>query len=167
MSAVSELSLRTAAAAGLLLVLASVPAASETASAEDKEAVIDYCLNISDKAAETRMSRQVAALKLLEEQIDTKLTELETRKSELKVWVERQEQLKSAAAGSVVAIYAAMEPEAAAKQMSSVDARLASSVLQQLKPKQASLILNEMKPEQAALLVKIIAAAAKQEAEPK
>lgn len=139
-----------------------VPASGEEVTAEDKEAVIDYCLNISDKAAETRMARQVEALKQLEGEIDLKISELEKRAAGVQAWVDKQERLQSAASAGVVEIYAAMDPEAAARQMSKTDPRLASSVLRQLKPKQASLILNEMKPEQAALLVKAIAAASKE-----
>jgi flagellar motility protein MotE (MotC chaperone) len=147
----------------IMLSLMHLPAASDTASAEDKEAVIGYCLNIADQAAETRMARQAEALKKLESEIDRKLSELEARRAELQGWVERQDQIQKAASDSIVQIYAEMEPEVAAAQIASVDTKLASSVLRQMKPKQASLILNEMKPEQAALLMKTIAAASKQE----
>ena len=129
----------------------------------EKEAVIAYCLNISDKAADAKMARQTEALKALEAKLDFKIAELETRRAEIQGWVEKQRQFQSAAETGLVEIYATMDPEEAAKQMANLDTRLASSVLRQLKPRQASTILNEMKPEQAALLVKTIAATAKRD----
>lgn len=141
----------------------SATALAESPPAAGSDAVIEYCLNISDKAADARAARQAETLKLLEAEIDKKLAALEARRAELQGWVEQQRQLQSAAAASLVEIYAGMDPEVAAEQMSKVDVRLASSVLRQLKAKQASLILNEMKPEQAAVLVKSIAAAMNQE----
>lgn len=154
--------LRAIIASGMMLLAANARAVAEDVTPEDKEAVIDYCLNISDKAAESRMARQVEQLKQLEGEIGLKLSELEKRQTELQAWVERQEQIQAAASAGIVEIYAAMDPEAAAQQMATIDSKLASSVLRQLKPKQASLILNEMKPDQAALLVKSIAAASKE-----
>jgi flagellar motility protein MotE (MotC chaperone) len=133
---------------------------------EEKEAVIQYCLNISDKAADARMARQAEILRTLEQKLEAKIAELETRRAEIQGWVEKQQQFQSAAQEGLVEIYATMDPEEAAKQMASLDTKLASSVLRQLKPRQASTILNEMKPEQAALLIKTIAATAKREEKP-
>ena len=130
---------------------------------KEKEAVIQYCLDISDKAADARMARQTEALKALEGKLEAKIAELETRSAEIRGWVEKQQQLQAAADAGLVEIYAAMDPEVAAKQMANLDTRLASSVLRQLKPRQASAILNEMKPEQAAVLVKVIATVAKRD----
>jgi flagellar motility protein MotE (MotC chaperone) len=152
---------------GAVLCLASGVAMAQPSTTSDSEAVIEYCLNISDKAEEARIARQEVSLKKLEAEIDRKLVALETRRTELQSWVERQRQLQSAAAASLVDIYAVMDPEVAAEQMANIDVRLASSILRQLKARQASLILNEMKPEQAAVLVKSIAAATKQETKPK
>lgn len=149
---------------GLAACLAtSAGASAESPPAAGSDAVIEYCLNISDKAADARAARQAETLRLLEAEIDKKLTALEARRAELQGWVEQQRQLQAAAAASLVEIYAGMDPEVAAEQMSKVDAGLAASVLRQLKARQASLILNEMKPEQAAVLVKTIAAAMNQE----
>ena len=135
------------------------PAATAAAANTESEAVINYCLNISDKARETRVARQAAAMKQMETELAAKIKELELRRQELQTWFEKQKGLQNAAEKSLVDIYAAMDSEAAAKQLAKLDPRLASSVLHQLKPRLASGILNEMKPEEAAKLVKIIAAA--------
>ena len=132
------------------------PAPAEQTEAD---AVINYCLNISDKAKDARAARQTAALKDIEAQVEAKIRQLDQRRDELKSWIEKRKSLQDAAEKSLVEIYATMDVEAAAEQMTKLDARLASSVLHQLKPRLASGILNEMQPEQAAKLVKIIAAA--------
>jgi flagellar motility protein MotE (MotC chaperone) len=136
----------------------SLPPAAETS-----EVVINYCLNISDKAAEARAAFQAAALKDMEERVKAKISELDLRRGELETWVKQQKALQQAAELSLVNIYAAMDPEMAAKQMTQLDPRLASSVLHQLKPRLASGILNEMKPDEAAKLVRFLAAAVEQE----
>jgi flagellar motility protein MotE (MotC chaperone) len=144
-------------------------ARAETAAPvrEESSPVIDYCLNVSDKAADSRVALQTATLKGLEGELDEKIKALEAKRIEVQAWVEKQQQLLTAAEAGLVEIYAKMDPEAAAAQLASVDTRLASSVLRQLKPRDASAILNEMKSGNAAELVKVIAAAAKQESKPK
>lgn len=130
----------------------------EIAAGRSVEDVIsEYCLNISDKAAEERAARQAETLKTLEVRLDDKIKQLEERRSELQGWVEKQEKLRSGAEKELVDIYATMDPEVAARQMENIDAKLASSILRQLKPRQASAILNEMKAEKAATLVKMLA----------
>lgn len=150
----------SAAAAAWANESATLPAAIATKAPDaESEAVINYCLNISDKAKDARAARQAAALGEMEAELESKIKELEQRREELQTWFEKQKGLQDAAERSLVDIYAAMDPEAAAKQLARLDPRLASSVLHQLKPRLASGILNEMKPEEAAKLVKIIAAA--------
>lgn len=139
-------------------------AQSEAPPDADSEAVIGYCLNIADKAADARIARQTATLKQLEARIQAKVTELQQHQKELEVWVEEQSQIRDAAETSLVEIYATMDPDSAAGQMNRLDPQLASSVLHKLKPRQASAILNVMKPDLAARLVKIIAAATRKEA---
>ena len=144
------------------------PAAVEQTTAEtDAEAVINYCLNIADKAKDARIARQMAALKKMETQVEAKIKQLDQRSDELRSWVERRQSLQDAAEKSLVDIYATMDAEAAAEQLTKLDSRLASSVLHQLKPRIASSILNEMESDQAAKLVKIIAAAGALEKEAK
>ncbi len=145
------------------VVASGVPLApsstEQTAASADSEAVLNYCLNISDKAKEARVARQMAALKEIEIQVEAKIKELDERRGVLKSWVEKRKSLQEAAEKSLVEIYATMDAEAAAEQMTKLDSSLAASVLHQLKPRLASGILNEMEPDQAAKLVKIIASA--------
>jgi flagellar motility protein MotE (MotC chaperone) len=137
----------------------TMPAPEQSEAAAEAEAVINYCLNISDKAKDARVARQTAALRDIESQVEAKIKQLDQRRDELKSWIEKRRSLQDAAEKSLVEIYATMDAEAAAEQMTKLDVRLASSVLHQLKPRLASGILNEMQPEQAAKLVKFIAAA--------
>jgi flagellar motility protein MotE (MotC chaperone) len=144
--------------------MAEAPAAHSASEKSENEAVLNYCLNISDQAAEARMAIQTERLKSLESKIDAKVKELDARQIELREWVEKQRQLQGAAESGLIEIYSAMDPEAAAGQLAALDVHIASSVLRQLKPRVASGILDEMKPEQAAELVRIIAAATAKEA---
>ncbi len=122
-----------------------------------------YCTNIRDKAADARAAAQAKQLTDLQQKIESKIKELEAREAEVKIWVDKQQQIRESATSSLVEIYAGMDAEIAAKQLSGLDPKLASSVIRQLKPRVASAILNEMKPETANMLVKTIASAAAKE----
>ncbi len=134
------------------------PAAEGTDA--NKEAIIEYCLNIVDEAKEARTALQMAKLSAMKDEIESRLKALEEKRIEVQGWVETQKKLRSEAESVLVEIYSGMEPEAAALQMATLDLRLATSVLLQLKPRVASTILNEMKPDKAASLVKAMASAA-------
>lgn len=121
-------------------------------------AIEEYCVAVSDAAAERRMFNQTAALKELETRMDEKIKRLEQEKNELEKLLARREELRNLARRELVEIYAVMDAEAASQQLAQLDIRLASSVLRQLKPRQASAILNEMNPETAARMAKLIAA---------
>ncbi len=156
---------KTLAVAFAATLVASVSVDAEPLAADpgpkelESDSVLNYCLNISSKAEETRLAQQVERLKALQVKLDVAIGELERRRLEVQGWVERQKELQDAAEGGLVEIYATMDPEAAAEQLSTLDIRIASSVIRRLKPRIASGILNEMKPQQAAELVRIIAAA--------
>lgn len=122
-----------------------------------------YCLDIVDKAADARVARQAVRLKELEASLESRIRELEQRRDEVRQWVEQQKKLLEAAEAGLVAIYARMEPEAAAGQIALLDSRLAVSVLHQLKPREASAILNVMKAERAAELVRLLIVAGRSE----
>jgi flagellar motility protein MotE (MotC chaperone) len=130
----------------------------EGAGGESATAVIEeYCLNIRDKAAEARGVWQAETLKSLEARLETKITELEARRLEVQGWVERQEAILKAANAGLVDIYAKMDPDAAAMQLSEVGRTTAVSILSQLSPRNASAIMNVMEPRRAAELVKALA----------
>jgi len=134
--------------------------AIEQATPEVRQAIEDYCLSISDAAAERRMATRTAALEKLEKQLEERITRLEEEKAALEALMAKREEIRNLAKKELVEIYAGMPPEAAAAQMEKLDIRLASSVLRQLKPRQASAILSEVEPQLAAQMMRVIASAA-------
>jgi flagellar motility protein MotE (MotC chaperone) len=146
--------------AAVILVLADTTAASAN-EAEIRKVIEEYCVAISDMAAERRMATQSAMLKELEARVEDKIARLEQKKGELETLLKRREDLRGLARQELVEIYAGMEPEIASIQLEKLDVQLASSVLRQLKPRQASAILNEMNPDFAARMAKTIASAAR------
>lgn len=160
---------RMLAVALLLIVLGpqsagaseSNPPTRESSTGQDRiDAIIaEYCLNIADRAADARIAWQTEKLNMLFSDVEAKIRLLEDRRIEVQAWVEKQQQLMSAAEAGLVEIYAKMDPDAAASQLATLDTSLSSSVLRQLKPREASAILNEMKPDEAAPLIRILAAA--------
>lgn len=125
-----------------------------------RQAIEEYCVTVSDAAAERRMFNQTAALKELETRMDEKINRLEQEKSKLEALLKRREDLRNLAKRELVEIYAVMDAEGASQQLAQLDVWLAASVLRQLKPRQASAILNEMNPDTAARMAKVIASAA-------
>lgn len=116
-----------------------------------------YCLNIADKAADARIAWQVKRLNELEAKVKARIAELETRRDEVKVWIDRQNSLLESAEKSLVEVYSKMDADAAASQLAALDMRIAASVLHQLKPREAGAILDVMKTDTAADLVRMIA----------
>lgn len=137
-------------------VLAESSHGSDTAP-DIQKTVEEYCVAVSDAAAERRTARQALALQELRSKVEERIARLEQAKTELEALIKRREDLRALADQELVGIYAGMAPETAAAQMEKIGPTLAASVLRQLKPRQASAILNEMKPELAARLVNIIA----------
>lgn len=133
-----------------------MPGSDDDSPAIEK-VIEDYCVAVSDAAAEQRTARQALALKELSARVEDRITKLERAKADLEAVIKRQEALRILADQELVGIYSGMTPETAAAQMEKIGSPLASSILRQLKPRQASAILNEMKPDFAAQLVKIIA----------
>jgi flagellar motility protein MotE (MotC chaperone) len=64
-----------------------------------------------------------------------------------------------AANDNLVAIYAKMQPEAAAIQIAAMDDPMAAAILGKLKPGAAGAILNEMEAERASRLAVLLASA--------
>lgn len=132
----------------------------DQATPEVRQAIEDYCLSISDAAAERRMATQTAALEKLEKRLEERMSRLTEEKSALEALIAKREEIRNLAKKELVEIYAGMPPEAAAAQMEKLDIRLASSLLRQLKPRQASAILSEVEPELAAQMMRVLASAA-------
>ncbi len=118
-----------------------------------------YCLNIADAAADARAAWQARKLRELEEQVEARLALLEAKQAELADWVRRREALLASAEEGVVAIYGRMRPDAAARQLTSMEGDVAAAILAKLNARVASAILNEMEPARAAGLADTISGA--------
>jgi len=147
----------------LLLLWATCALASESTQGSDEDnttkAANSYCLNIADKAADARIAWQMKRLNELQAKVETRISELEQRQSEVKSWIDRQQALLESAEKGLVEIYSTMDPDAAADQLAALDIRIAASVLHQLKPREAGAILDVMRTDRAAELVRMLASA--------
>ncbi|WP_157016395.1 MotE family protein [Mesorhizobium xinjiangense] len=153
-------------AAGLAVGSAGVSptlAQVKDATLEMTDEVRAFCSNIADAARDRRYAVQAGQLEDLKKEIDARMTELETKRSEYEQWLERRNKVIEQAKESLVGIYAEMRPDAAAERMEAMDAALAAAILMKLKERQAGGILNEMAAPAAARLTGVIAAVAKPE----
>jgi len=133
-------------------VSAAAPAASESKNNADL-----YCRNIANAAADARYARQVDALAAMKKELDERIAALEKKRAEYEEWVKRREDIIKRADDGVVAIYAQMRPDAAAKQIAIMDEGAAAAILSRLNPRTASAILNEMEAPTAARLTDVMA----------
>jgi flagellar motility protein MotE (MotC chaperone) len=133
------------------------------AGAPDKSAdggLARYCANVATAAAEARIAWETRRLTELEGQIKQRIAELEKKEAEARDWVTKRQTLINSASDEVVAIYAKMEPEAAAAQLASMDDAMAVAILGKLTAHAASAILNEMEAAKAGRLTAIMSGAA-------
>ena len=138
----------------LLLSLAA-PATARTAPDD----VMRYCANIRDEAREARYALLDERIAAARAELAAERDRLVERTAELTEWTERRERFLALADERLVAIYAAMRPDAAAEQLSLIEPIVGAAVLVRLKPRQASAVLAAMPTERAAELASIIAAA--------
>ena len=73
-------------------------------------------------------------------------------------WIARRDEAMKAVNDDVVAIYAKMEAESAARQLSTMDDRTAVAILGRMKPNAAAAIFSEMQADRAGRLSTLIAA---------
>jgi flagellar motility protein MotE (MotC chaperone) len=132
-----------------------VPAITPDKSAESD--IARYCANFAPLAAESRMAYQTKLLIALEAEVKKRISELETQEAEARDWVTKREALLKSANEDVVAIYAKMEPEAAAAQIGAMGDAAGAAILVKLNPRAAGGILGEMDAEKAARLTNLIA----------
>lgn len=135
------------------------PAADKSADAKAGD-VSRYCANVAPVAAEARNAWETRRLNELDAEIKQRIADLEKTEAETRDWVSKRETLLNAASDDVVAIYAKMDPEAAAAQLAIVDEPIAVSILHKLKAGAASAILDQMEAARAARLTSLILAAA-------
>lgn len=112
-----------------------------------------YCDNIAAVAAEARFAWQTKKLNELQAQVAARVAELEKKQAALEASLARRDDVMKRTAATLITVYAKMEPDAAAAQLSLLEDMTAAAVLAQLPPRQASAILDEIKPERAKDLV--------------
>jgi len=118
-----------------------------------------YCYNISDTARDARIARQKRQLAQMAARIEKLLRELDRKRKIYTQWVLRRREISARMTKSMLDVYAKMEPEAAAAQISQMEYAVAVAILTGLKPQKASAILTEMNPKQAGKLVNVIVGA--------
>ncbi len=143
--------------------LKGVPHASEAQRPRDageRAAETDasrYCANVAPSIAEARIAWQTKRLAELDAQVRQRIADLEKAETAARDWIAKRDASMKAANDEVVSIYARMQPENAAQQISAMDDRMAAAILGKLKPAAASAILDEMEAERASRLAGMIA----------
>jgi len=111
-----------------------------------------YCANVTPSIVEARIVWQTKRLSELDAQVKQRIADLEKAEASARDWVAKRESLLKSANDNLVAIYAKMQPESAARQISALDDPTASAILAKLKPSVAGAILDEMESERASKL---------------
>lgn len=125
---------------------------------EDADAK-SFCAAVGPSIAEARLAWQAKRLAELDAQVRQRIVDLEKAEAAARDWIAKRDALMAAASDDIVAIFAKMQAEAAARQLSAMDDRMAAAILGKLKPNAASAILDEMEAERASRLVGIVSAA--------
>ena len=152
----------TIALIGATALLAG-PAATQDNTAHVNAEIERFCGNIADAARDRRYLLQAQQLESLKAEIDGRMQQLEAKRAEYEEWMKRRDQFMARASDNVVGIYSKMKPDAAAEQLTTMQADLAAAIMMKLEVKQSGLIMNEMDSEAAAKLAVIMAAAARKE----
>ena len=115
-----------------------------------------FCFNIADAARDARYARQARQLRDMEQRLKELLRKLEEKRAEYEDWVQRRKEITDHMTRSMLEVYAKMDPEAAAAQISQMEYAVAVAILTGLGAQKASAILNEMDPRKAGRLVNAI-----------
>ena len=118
-----------------------------------------FCANVAPSVAEARIAWQTKRLGELDAQVKQRLADLEKAESSVQEWVAKRDAMLKTASDDLVAIYARMQPENAAIQLSAMDDQMAAAILSKLKPSAAGAILNEMEAERASKLASFLSGA--------
>jgi len=116
-----------------------------------------FCANVAPSIAEARLAWQAKRLSDLDAQLKQRIADLEKAEASAREWIAKRDALMSAASADLVAVYAKMEPESAARQINAMDDRMAAAILGKLKPGAAGAILGEMEADRASRLAGLIA----------
>ena len=115
-----------------------------------------FCVTVAPSVAEARIAWQTKRLAELDAQVKQRLADLEKAEAAMQEWVAKRDALLKAASDDLVAIYARMQPENAAVQLSAMDDQMAAAILGKLKPAAAGAILDEMEAERASKLASFL-----------
>jgi flagellar motility protein MotE (MotC chaperone) len=118
-----------------------------------------FCVNVAPSIAEARIAWQTKRLGELDAQVKQRLADLEKAEASVQEWLAKRDALLKAASDDLVAIYAKMQPENAAIQLSAMDDQMAAAILGKLKPGAAGAILDEMEAERASKLASFLSGA--------
>jgi flagellar motility protein MotE (MotC chaperone) len=138
------------------------PDAQKSKTNADRGAELEasrYCANVAPSIAEARIAWQTKRLGELDAQVKQRIADLEKAEASVQEWVAKREALLNAATDDLVAIYAKMQPESAAMQISAMDDQMAAAILGKLKPGAAGAILDEMEAERASKLAAFLSGA--------
>ena len=138
------------------------PKAPADAAGAEKLADADvsrFCASVAPSIAEARIAWQAKRLAELDAQVKQRIADLEKAEASAREWIAKRETQIKAANDDLVAIYARMQPENAARQLSAMDEKVAAAILSKLKPAAAGAILDEMEAERASRLAAILSGA--------
>ena len=138
------------------------PESQKSKANADRSAEIEasrFCANVAPSVAEARIAWQTKRLGELDAQVKQRLADLEKAEASMQEWVAKRDAMLKAASDDLVAIYAKMQPENAAVQLSAMDDQMAAAILGKLKPSAAGAILDEMEAERASKLASFLSAA--------
>jgi flagellar motility protein MotE (MotC chaperone) len=161
---VSEL-LRSMALPAAAVLLLSIPGAfaqeppKPAGDITSEDEIKQFCTNIADPARDQRYLLQKQELEKIRADIDTRMSEMDKRRTEYQDWLKRRDDFLKQAEAGLTDIYKNMKPDAAALQLQEVKIQVAAAVIMRLGPRQSSLILSEMDPQKAAVIANIIASA--------
>ncbi|MGB7975110.1 MAG: hypothetical protein WCF81_12365 [Roseiarcus sp.] len=115
-----------------------------------------FCANAAPSIAEARIAWETKRLSDLDAQVKQRLADLEKAEASVKEWVAKKDAALKSASDDLVAIYARMEPQAAATQIAAMDDQMAAAILGKLKAGAAGAILNEMEADRASKLAVVL-----------
>ncbi|MFK7903301.1 MAG: MotE family protein, partial [Nitratireductor sp.] len=133
-----------------------------TGAIATEEQLNNYCYNVSDSAVEARSAILQQRLMEIEKQVEVKLVELEEKTKELQEWMAKRESFSNKVNDSVVQIFQAMRPDAAASQFAELGPVVSAAIVAKLSPKTSSLILTEMDASEAAEISMVLTSALKE-----
>ena len=134
--------------------------ASSTSDASRDTALQQNCVNVANVATAARMAFQEKKLSELEQRLEHKLTEIQTRRQELKELLDRYDAFTNKADDTVIDIFQDEAEVCPHRNWRIWMMSSAAAILIKLRPKSSSAILNEMDtfhasclPEDCAFLV--------------